>query len=129
MPLQCRSFYSQPQSAQAQGPPTKKPAATKQTSTMTDKARSVNRVAKRLGWVSTNDPDETIKILSKEAEQMKENVYQYLDSLAQLGQGFCHEADPNCLHCPMNAGCTFRHSHQGVGGKLGLFKRKQGNYA
>ncbi|MCX6665213.1 MAG: DUF87 domain-containing protein [Euryarchaeota archaeon] len=115
-----------PQESAPEGKPMKTPLPK---SSVTDKARAVNRVAKRLGWVSTNDPDETIKILSKEAEQMKENVYQYLDSLAQLGQGFCHEADPNCLHCPMNSGCTFRHSHQGVSGKLGLFKRKQGNYA
>ena len=76
----------------------------------TDKAENVHRVANRLGWVSTDDPDDTIKILTKEAEKMKENVYKYLDSLARLGKDLCNEKDPKCIHCPMNKTCKYRTS-------------------
>ena len=88
---------------------------------LTDKAESVGRVAKRLGWVDTDNPDEAIKILSKEAEKMKENVYKYLESLARLGKDFCHDKDPNCIKCPMNQGCKYRMTRGG--GKKGLFKK------
>ncbi|RLF28696.1 MAG: hypothetical protein DRN08_04005 [Thermoplasmata archaeon] len=74
----------------------------------TEKAVTVNRVAKRLGWVSTDDPDETIRILSKEAEKMKENVYKYLESLVRLGKKFCHMENPECIRCPMNNVCKYR---------------------
>jgi len=76
----------------------------------TDKAENVHRVANRLGWVSTDDPDVTIQTLTKEAEKMKENVYKYLDSLAKLGINFCHKNDPTCIRCPMNQGCKYRAS-------------------
>jgi len=98
--------------------------------TVTEKALMVNRVAKRLGWVTTDDPDETIKFLSQEAEEMKENVYKYLESLAQLGGNFCHKDNPTCLQCPMSNGCHYyvvHHKkaqppgHQKHG--LGLFRR------
>ncbi|MCK4996056.1 MAG: ATP-binding protein, partial [Thermoplasmatales archaeon] len=59
--------------------PTPKPAAPKETTDLTDKARDVSRVANRLGWVNTDDPDEAMKVLSKEAEKMNENVYKYLE--------------------------------------------------
>jgi hypothetical protein len=98
-------------------------------SNVTEKAVMVNRVAKRLGWVTTNDPDETIKFLSQEAEEMKENVYKYLESLAQLGGNFCHKENPNCLQCPMSNGCQYnitrnkKHHPQLQKHGLGLFKR------
>jgi DNA helicase HerA-like ATPase len=78
---------------------------------VTEKAIMVNRVAKRLGWVTTNDPDETIKFLSQEAEEMKENVYKYLESLAQLGGNFCHKDTPSCLQCPMGNSCRYNITH------------------
>jgi hypothetical protein len=94
---------------------------------VTEKAIMVNRVAKRLGWVSTNDPDETIRFLSQEAEEMKENVYKYLESLAQLGANYCHKEAPACLQCPMSSGCRYHlsprsksHSHKRG---LGLLRR------
>jgi DNA helicase HerA-like ATPase len=87
----------------------------------TKKALSVNRVAKRLGWVSTDDPDEAIKILTKEAEKMKENVYKYLDSLAKLGDNYCHEENPECINCPMKENCKYRASH---GKKAGFFRKR-----
>jgi len=96
---------------------------------VTEKAIMVNRVAKRLGWVTTNDPDETIKFLSQEAEEMKENVYKYLESLAQLGGNFCHKENPSCLQCPMGNGCRYNIAHskkshpQSLKHGLGLFKR------
>jgi hypothetical protein len=96
---------------------------------VTEKAILVNRVAKRLGWVTTDDPDETIKFLSIEAEEMKENVYKYLESLAQLGGNFCHKENPNCLQCPMANGCRYYLSHRKKAHarpqkqRLGLFKR------
>ncbi|HIH29651.1 MAG TPA: DUF87 domain-containing protein, partial [Thermoplasmata archaeon] len=96
---------------------------------VTEKAIQVNRVAKRLGWVTTDDPDETIKFLSAEAEEMKENVYKYLESLAQLGGNFCHKENPSCLQCPMANGCRYHISHskksqpQAQRHGLGLFKR------
>jgi hypothetical protein len=88
--------------------------------TVTEKAKMVNRVAKRLGWVTTNDPDETIQILTKEAEKMKENVYKYLDSLAQFGRKVCFEQNPACTRCPMNSGCRYWLSK---GKKQGFLKK------
>ncbi len=96
---------------------------------VTEKALLVNRVAKRLGWVTTDDPDETIKFLSAEAEEMKENVYKYLESLAQLGSNMCHKENPSCLQCPMANGCRYHLSHskksqtQPQRHGRGLFKR------
>jgi hypothetical protein len=96
---------------------------------VTEKAVMVNRVAKRLGWVTTNDPDETIKFLSQEAEEMKENVYKYLESLAQLGGNFCHKDNPNCVQCPMGNGCQYNNAHKKKNHPqlhkhgLGLFKK------
>jgi len=107
---------------------TQQPAALQ--NNVTEKALSVNRVARRLGWVTTNDPDETIKFLSAEAEEMKENVYKYLESLAQLGGNFCHKENPGCLHCPMSSGCQYHLSHQKKAQpvaqkhRFGLFRNK-----
>jgi hypothetical protein len=88
---------------------------------VTEKARIVNRVAKRLGWVSTDNPKETIQILTKEAEKMKENVYRYLESLAKLGKKFCHEQHPECGNCPMQNGCKYQGTR---GEKIGLFRKR-----
>ena len=96
---------------------------------VTEKALLVNRVAKRLGWVTTDDPDETIKFLSAEAEEMKENVYKYLESLAQLGSNVCHKENPGCLQCPMANGCRYhlarskKSQTQSQRHGLGFFKR------
>jgi hypothetical protein len=87
----------------------------------TQKAIEVNRVAKRLGWVNTNNTDETIKILSKEAESMKENVYQYLESLVRLSKKYCFENNPDCNKCTMREGCKY---HASFNKKVGFFKRK-----
>jgi len=100
--------------------PTPKPA-TKKSSNLTEKASDVARVANRLGWVSTEDPDEAIKILSKEAEKMNENVYKYLESLSRLGRNFCHKENPRCIKCPMNKGCKYRASQGSA--KRGLFRK------
>ena len=88
---------------------------------VTDKAKNVTRVANRLGWVTTDDLDEAIKSLTKEAEKMNENVYKYLESLAKLGRSFCFEENPKCINCPMNQGCKFRTSNGSI--KKGFFKR------
>jgi len=101
-------------------PPKQVAPAPKPEPTVTEKSQMVNRVAKRLGWVTTDDPDETIKTLTKEAEKMKENVYKYLDSLAQLGRKVCFEQNPACARCPMNSGCQYWLSK---GKKQGFFKR------
>ncbi len=98
------------------------PKPVERTEKLTDKAKNVSRVANRLGWVSTDDPDEAMKILSKEAEKMKENVYKYLESLAKLGSNFCHVENPSCIKCPMNQGCKYRMSRH-VNEKKGFFKR------
>lgn len=90
---------------------------------VTDKAKNVSRVANRLGWVSTDDPDEAIKILSKEAKKMNENVYKYLESLAKLGRTFCSEQNPKCMQCPMKNGCQYRAKLKEEP-KKGLFKKK-----
>ena len=87
---------------------------------VTEKALLVHRVATRLGWVETSDPEKTIKSLTEEAKKMKEDVYKYLDSLANLGKKYCHEDTPNCAHCPMNTDCQY---HQSGSGKRGLFRR------
>ena len=97
------------------------PEPTPDRSKSTKKALNVNRVAKRLGWVSTGDPDEAIKILTKEAEKMKENVYKYLDSLAKLGENYCHEENPECIKCPMKESCKYRASY---GKKAGFFRNR-----
>lgn len=93
----------------------------KESNNLTDKASDVTRVANRLGWVSTDNPDEAIKILSKEAEKMNENVYKYLESLSKLGKNFCFNQTPKCIQCPMNKSCKYR-ATQGSG-KKGLFRR------
>jgi DNA helicase HerA-like ATPase len=91
--------------------------------TPTEKALNVTRVANRLGWVSTDDPDEAIKILSEEAAKMNENVYKYLESLANLGRSFCQENNPKCMSCPMKAGCNYR-ANLAQAQKKGLFRKK-----
>jgi DNA helicase HerA-like ATPase len=101
--------------------PTAKQEPKKETTTLTDKANDVARVANRLGWVTTDDPDEAIKILSKEAEKMNENVYKYLESLSNLGKKVCYIENPKCIKCSMNQGCQYR-ATQGSE-KKGLFKR------
>ena len=91
-------------------------------STATEKTMNVARVAKRLGWVDADDPNEALKALTKEAEKMNENVYKYLESLNKLGKDFCHDENPNCIKCPMGQGCRYRSSlgnHQ----KRGLFRK------
>ncbi|KYK19955.1 hypothetical protein AYK24_04665 [Thermoplasmatales archaeon SG8-52-4] len=93
----------------------------KESSSLTDKASDVARVANRLGWVTTDNPDEAMKILSKEAEKMNENVYKYLESLSKLGQNFCFKQNPKCINCPMNKGCKYR-TTQGSE-KKGFFRR------
>jgi len=89
---------------------------------VTDKAKNVTRVAQRLGWVDTDDPDEAIKKLTAEAEKMNENVYKYLESLARLGRDFCTIENPSCMKCPMKEGCNYR-KKLGTPKKTGLFKR------
>jgi DNA helicase HerA-like ATPase len=91
------------------------------TSNVTEKAKNVGRVAKRLGWVYTDNPDEAIKALTKEAEKMNENVYKYLDSLAKLAENFCTTENPKCIKCPMGQGCKYKMSLQIK--KRGLFRR------
>ncbi len=88
---------------------------------VTDKAKIVTRVAKRLGWVETEDPDEAIKNLTKEAEKMNENVYKYLESLAKLGNTVCSADNPKCMNCPMSQGCKYRMSLKTE--KKGFFRR------
>ncbi|MCK4347626.1 MAG: DUF87 domain-containing protein [Thermoplasmatales archaeon] len=93
------------------------------TNNTTEKAKNVTRVAKRLGWVSTDDPDEAINALTKEAEKMNENIYKYLESLANLGKNFCHESGPNCIKCPMKEGCKYRATH-GTDEKKGFLRKR-----
>lgn len=101
---------------------TKSPEPPKKPDNVTNKAILVSRVANRLGWVDIDDPDEAIKKLTKEAEKMNENVYKYLESLAKLGQNFCHESNPVCMKCPMNKGCKYRISNAQKTEKKGWFK-------
>jgi hypothetical protein len=100
--------------------PAQKSVTSDRRSNATQKAVLVNRVAKRLGWVTTDNPEETVKELAEEAEKMKENVYKYLESLAKLGKKFCHEENPECIRCPMKTECRYRASKPK---KRGLFKR------
>ena len=84
------------------------PRTVQKPNNVTEKAIRVARVANRLGWIKTEDPDEAIKTLTKEAEKMNENAYKYLESLARLGKDFCHEEKPLCIKCPMNKNCRYR---------------------
>ncbi|HEX08615.1 MAG TPA: DUF87 domain-containing protein [Thermoplasmatales archaeon] len=84
------------------------PRTVQKPNNVTEKAIRVARVANRLGWIKTEDPDEAIKTLTKEAEKMNENAYKYLESLARLGKDFCHEENPLCIKCPMNKNCRYR---------------------
>ncbi|RLF37359.1 MAG: hypothetical protein DRM99_00605 [Thermoplasmata archaeon] len=88
--------------------PDVQPKPVQKNSNVTEKAIRVARVANRLGWINTEDPDEAIKTLTREAEKMNENVYKYLESLAMLGQNYCHETNPLCIKCPMNKSCKYR---------------------
>ena len=103
-------------------PQTQQPKPVQKTESVTDKAALVARVANRLGWVNTNNPDEAIKTLTKEAEKMNENVYKYLESLAKLGKDYCHDSNPTCMKCPMNKGCKYRMSNAQKSEKKGWFK-------
>ncbi len=100
--------------------PQPKPAPKKDNTT--EKAKNVSRVANRLGWVDEDNPDEAIKILTKEAEKMNENVFKYLESLAKLGRNFCTVDNPKCMKCPMSSGCKYR-KEMGTNKKKGFFKR------
>jgi len=102
-------------------PPIKDKQPVENKETVTDKAKTVTRVANRLGWVDSEDPDEAIKLLTKEAEKMNENVYKYLESLAKLGNTVCTTDSPKCMNCPMNQGCKHRASLKTE--KKGLFRR------
>ena len=97
------------------------PPKPKEPENVTEKAVLVTRVANRLGWVETKNSDEAIKVLTKEAEKMNENVYKYLESLAKLGINYCREENPKCISCPMNNGCQYRASHQNQ--KKGFFSK------
>jgi DNA helicase HerA-like ATPase len=110
--------YKQIQQEKPQMPQTKKPEKN-----VTEKAKNVTRVAYRLGWVQENDPDKAINILTKEAEKMNENVYKYLESLANLGTNFCFENNPNCIKCPMKDGCNYRQKNGSII-KKGLFRKR-----
>jgi hypothetical protein len=99
------------------------PPAPKAQDTVTEKARLVSLVANRLGWVSTDDPEEAMTILTEEAKKMNENVYKYLESLARLGRTVCHAETPDCVKCPMMEGCKYASNHN-TGKKMGLFRRK-----
>ena len=90
---------------------------------VTEKAKNVTRVAYRLGWITVNEPDEAIKILTKEAEKMNENVYKYLESLSSLGKDYCYSDNPNCIKCPMKDGCNYRVQNGSIL-KKGLFRKK-----
>jgi hypothetical protein len=94
-----------------------------QKETVTEKAKHVTRVANRLGWVETENPEEAMHILSEEAEKMNENVYKYLESLAKLGRTVCLIETPSCGKCPMQTGCNYAKSHTEKK-KIGLFSRK-----
>ena len=98
------------------------PSETKPKQHATEKAERVTRVANRLGWVTTTDTDEAIEFLTEEAKKMDENVFKYLESLAQLGKNYCKKTDPNCIKCPMKDGCKYR-AKRGKKNKKGLFKR------
>ena len=89
----------------------------------TGKAKNVTRVAHRLGWISESNPDEAIKILTKEAEKMNENVYKYLESLAILGKDYCHDDNPNCIKCTMKDSCKYRTTNGSII-KKGLFRKR-----
>jgi uncharacterized protein len=109
-----------PKIPKAPAPPTKPVEQTVQKTeepvkkqNVTEKAFEVTRVANRLGWSNTSDPEKTIASLTKEAEKMNENVYKYLDSLSQLAKNFCFAENPKCIKCPMNEGCKYRNS-QGI---------------
>lgn len=112
MPAPPQPIETTPSKTQEPKPPTQ--------NNVTEKALHVHRVATRLGWVTSDDPEKTIKTLTAEAKKMKEDVYKYLNSLANLGKKYCHDYTPNCTQCPMNTGCQY---HQNGSGKRGLFRR------
>jgi hypothetical protein len=91
--------------------PVSPPPEQKPKETVTEKAKHITRVANRLGWVSTTNPEEAMNILSEEAQKMNENVYKYLESLAKLGRTVCHPDTPECMKCPMNKGCNYGKTH------------------
>ncbi|MBU0497183.1 MAG: DUF87 domain-containing protein [Candidatus Thermoplasmatota archaeon] len=97
--------------------PQKTPSSAPQKN-ITDKALTVHRVATRLGWVHDDNPGNTIKFLTDEAKKMKEDIYKYLNSLANLGHKHCHEDNPDCAHCPMSQGCHYQASRGGLRGFL-----------
>lgn len=119
----------QPKIPKAPAPPPliqtkpEQPETIQKPNNVTEKAIRVARVANRLGWVKTEDPDEAIKTLTREAEKMNENVYKYLESLARLGKDFCYEEKPLCIKCPMSKNCRYRITHPQNIEKKSWFRR------
>ncbi len=63
----------------------------------------VHRVANRLGWVSTRQPDQTFVALQPQIPSGK--AYSLHINLIHLGKHLCTARQPHCTHCPLSIHC------------------------
>ncbi|NJL97940.1 MAG: endonuclease III [Synechococcaceae cyanobacterium RM1_1_27] len=63
----------------------------------------VHRVANRLGWVKTRQPDQTYGALQDQIPVGK--AYSLHINLIRLGKTVCTARQPDCTHCPLAAYC------------------------
>ncbi len=63
----------------------------------------VHRVANRLGWVKTRQPDHTYEALQDQIPVGR--AYSLHINLIRLGKIVCTARQPNCTHCPLAAYC------------------------
>ncbi len=64
---------------------------------------AIQRVAKRLGVVTTDDPDQALHFLRRVYPD-DEDVVRYLDQLAAIGRSICLDP-PRCISCPLADRC------------------------
>jgi endonuclease III-like uncharacterized protein len=70
------------------------------------KKELIHRVANRIGYVTTTNAEETMKILREATLKMGDNSSKYLNAIAKLGIDFCLEK-PKCSNCPMKDRCAY----------------------
>lgn len=63
----------------------------------------VHRIANRLGWVETKEPDKTERELAEELPG--EYKIEINELFVKFGQFICTPQSPRCSQCPLAAGC------------------------
>ncbi|PKK85729.1 MAG: hypothetical protein CVT48_04160 [Thermoplasmata archaeon HGW-Thermoplasmata-1] len=85
----------------------------------------IHRVANRLGYVVTDGPKKSVRLLTDAARNMDGvSPRDYLMAFEKLGRQVCHNDEPDCASCPMNDRCRYygevyeKRARKGLFGKL-----------